>query len=151
MRERENIVRSRHPTVRDAHFQPDNWRPLINFCLACGLRREELRDLRVRDVYHRRDDGHLVVRVVKGKGGKRREVPVFPGREQSVLSVVEGHDPDDHVFDHLPNIGSEIALDMFLSEVLIEVGPPDAALPEVFVALLLLFGILAKGEINALV
>ena len=102
-RKRENIVRSRHPVERDKHFQPENWQPLINFCLACGLRREELRDLHVRDVYVRSSDQHVVVCVVKGKGGKWREVPVFPGREQSVLALVEGHDPDEHVFPRLPS------------------------------------------------
>jgi len=102
-RKREDIVRSRQPAVRDAHFQPDNWQPLIQFCLACGLRREELRDLRVRDIYYRHSDGQLVVHVIKGKGGKWREVPVFPGREQSVLSLVQGRDPNEHVFDRLPS------------------------------------------------
>jgi integrase len=102
-RRRENIVRSRREAVRDANFQSLNWQPLIQFCLACGLRREELRDLHVRDVYVRHSDQRLVVRVVRGKGGKWREVPVFSGREQAVLAVVEGRDPDSHVFDRLPS------------------------------------------------
>ncbi len=71
-RKRENIVRSRLSVVRDKHFQPENWQPLIGFCLACRLRREELRDLSVRDVYVRSLGQHLVVRVVRGKGGKWR-------------------------------------------------------------------------------
>ena len=102
-RRQKDIKRSRYPAARDKHFQPDNWRPFINFCLACGLRREELRDLYVRDIYTRPDDQRLVVRVIKGKGGKWREVPVFPGREHNVFSVIEGHDPDTHVFDKLPD------------------------------------------------
>jgi integrase len=102
-RRRENIVRSRRPAVRDQHFQPMNWLPLIDFCQACGLRREELRDLYVRDVYHRKRDGQLVVHVVKGKGGKDREVPVFPGREPSAREVIEGREPAEHVFDRIPN------------------------------------------------
>ena len=100
-RRRENITRSRYPAERDSHFQPEHWQQVINFCLACGLRREELRDLRVRDVYLRADDGHLMIHVAKGKGGRRRDVPVFPGREQAVLSVVEGRNPDAHVFERL--------------------------------------------------
>lgn len=103
-RKRENIVRSRRPTVRDGHIHLDDWQHVINFCLACGLRREELRDLRVRDVYSRTSDHQLVVRVVRGKGGKWREVPVFPGREQAVLSAIDGRDPDAHVFDHLSSL-----------------------------------------------
>ncbi len=102
-RKRENIIRSRRPAVRDQHFQPDNWLLHINFCKACGLRREELRDLHVREVYYRKRDGQLVVYVAKGKGGKDREVPVFPGRELSVLGIVEGREPDEHVFDRIPS------------------------------------------------
>jgi hypothetical protein len=102
-RKRENIIRSRLPAVRDRHFQPRNWLQLINFCKACGLRREELRDLYVRDVYHRKRDGQLIVYVTKGKGGKDREVPVFPGRELSVLEIIEGREPDEHVFNRIPS------------------------------------------------
>lgn len=101
-RKRENIVRSRHAVVRDQHFQPENWQPLIHFCLACGLRRAELRDLLAGQVYVRNSDQQLIVLVTKGKGGKRREVPVFPGREQDVLALVKDRDPGEHVFDHLP-------------------------------------------------
>lgn len=102
-RRRQNIKRSRGPAKRDTHFQPANWQPFIKFCLACGLRREELRDLLVRDVYHRPGDHQLVVHVCKGKGGKDRKVKVFPGREQDVLDVVEGRDPEAHVFERLPD------------------------------------------------
>jgi hypothetical protein len=45
----------------------------------------------------------LIVRVVRGKGGKRRDIPVFPGREQAVLSQVAGKEPGAHVFDRLPS------------------------------------------------
>ena len=102
-RRQKNIKRSRYPAARDKHFQPENWRPFINFCLACGLRREELRDLYVRDVSTRLSDQCLVVLVIKGKGGKRREVPVFPGREQSVYAVIEGRSGDEKVFEKLPD------------------------------------------------
>jgi len=100
-RRRENIKRSRGPAKRDSHINLDNWQHVIKFCLACGLRREELRDLYSRDVYVRPGDSRLVVRVIRGKGGKWREVPVFPGREQAVLDVVEERDPDSHVFDRI--------------------------------------------------
>lgn len=106
-RKREHITRSRGPAVRDRHIQLDHWQPLIRFLEACGLRREEVRDLYVRDVYHRRRDGQLVVHVVKGKGGKEREVPVFPGREQAVLDVTTGRSADEPVFPRLP-----VALDI---------------------------------------
>lgn len=101
-RKREHIVRSRLSVARDRHFQPANWPLLVNFVLACGLRREELRDLQVRDIFNR-TDGQLVVHVRKGKGGKERKVPVFPGREQAVLLVKVGRTEDEHVFDRLPS------------------------------------------------
>jgi integrase len=97
-----HITRSRLPAQRDAHLQPAHWQSLIAFCQACGLRREELRDLRVRDVYVRRSDERLVVRVVHGKGGKWREVPVLDGQEEVVLAQVRHRPSDEHVFAHLP-------------------------------------------------
>ena len=103
-RRREEIVRSRKPAVRDKHINLDNWQHVIRFCLACGLRREELRDVCVRDVYVRRADQRLVVRVVKGKGGKWREAPVFPGREQAVWDAVASKTSDDHVFDRISGL-----------------------------------------------
>lgn len=102
-RRRKDIKRSRLPAKRDAHFQPENWPVLINFCLATGLRREELRDLLVRDIVVRPSDQRLMVCVVRGKGGKRREVPVFAGREAAVHAAAEGRDPDAHVFERLPS------------------------------------------------
>lgn len=47
-RKRENIKRSRLPAKRDKQINLDNWQHAIQFCLACGLRREELRDLYAR-------------------------------------------------------------------------------------------------------
>jgi integrase len=101
-RKRENIIRSRLPAKRDQHFQPDNWSLLVNFVLACGLRREELRDLHIKDIYYK-TDGQLVVHVRKGKGGKDRKVAVFPGREQAVLAAKEGRAEDELVFERLPS------------------------------------------------
>jgi len=100
-RKRENIVRSRLPARRDTHFQPNNWPLLVNFVRACGLRREELRDLHIYDIFYK-TDGQLVVHVRKGKGGKDRKVEVFPGREQAALAVKEGRGEGELVFDRLP-------------------------------------------------
>lgn len=97
-RVRENIKRSRFPAKRDKHFQPANWPHLVPFLQACGLRREELRDLRVGDIYTQ-----LVVHVRRGKGGKERKVPVFPGREQAVLALKEGRADEELVFERLPS------------------------------------------------
>jgi len=100
-RTRTTITRSRGPASHDRHFQPAHWQAHIRFAQACGLRRAELRDLRVRDVYTA-DDGTLFVHVKNGKGGRPREVPVLPGHEQEVLTVVQGRVPHEKVFDHIP-------------------------------------------------
>jgi integrase len=100
-RTRSTITRSRGPVGNDRHFQPAHWQAHIRFAQACGLRRAELRDLRVRDVYITAD-GTLFVHVSNGKGGKAREVPVLSGHEEEVLAVVQGRAPDEKVFDHIP-------------------------------------------------
>ena len=74
-RRRQDIKRSRLPAKRDKQINLDNWQHVIQFCLACGLRREELRDLYVREVTPDSEHpGRLVVFVRHGKGGKHREV-----------------------------------------------------------------------------
>lgn len=103
-RKRENIKRSRNAVERDKHINLNNWQHVIQFCLACGLRREELRDLHIRDIYVRPSDQCLVVEVVNGKGGKQRKIPVFPGREEGVLSETEGKEPDAHVFGRVSSL-----------------------------------------------
>ena len=98
---RENITRSRGPAKHDQHFQQEHWRGLIDFLGACGLRRSEVRDLLVREVYTNAG-GNLVVAVRNGKGGRWREAIVIPGKEQDVLAVTANRPPDAHVFEHLP-------------------------------------------------
>ena len=100
-RTRSTITRSRGPVGHDRHFQPARWQAHIRFAQACGLRRAELRDLRVRDVYTT-SDGTLFVYIRNGKGGKAREVPVLSGHEEDVLAVVRARAPDEKVFDHIP-------------------------------------------------
>jgi integrase len=100
-RTRTTITRSRGSAGHDRHFQSAHWQAHIRFAQACGLRRAELGDLRVRDVYTA-SDGTLFVHVKHGKGGKAREVPVLPGQEQYVLAVVQDRAPHEKVFDHIP-------------------------------------------------
>lgn len=104
-RKRKNIKRSRRPAKRDNQLNLANWQHVIQFCLACGLRREELRDLYVREVKpDPKDAQRLVVYVRHGKGGKDRTVHVFPGREQVVRSQIEGRNPDEHVFERITGL-----------------------------------------------
>jgi integrase len=103
-RRREAIVRSRHPVVqRNRHVNLDHWQLLVHFLEATGLRFEEVRDLYVRDVTEY-GDGSITVQVVRGKGGRARSVPVLPGREEDVHSVVVGHSPDEHTFARVPQM-----------------------------------------------
>lgn len=96
-REREKITRSRGPKAHDRHLQPANWQPLITFLQATGLRRSEVRDLRIRDISYGHD-GALRVFVTNGKGGRERELPVLPGKEQAVINAIADRNPDERVF-----------------------------------------------------
>ncbi len=83
-RARTRIIRSRGPAMHDRHFQPANWERLLNFLRATGLPRNELRLLRVRDIVEWDTDpdysGQTTVKVINGKGGKSRAVPVLAGQ-----------------------------------------------------------------------
>ena len=95
------ITRSRVPVKQDAHFQPEHWPDHLLFAHATGLRRSEMRDLRIHDI-GTTQDGHLVVFVRRGKGGKSRDVPVLEEDEQAVRTLIEGRDPNEHLFAHIP-------------------------------------------------
>jgi integrase len=104
-RRRENITRSRRTPTRTKDFNPGNWRPLILFLRATGLRRDEVRRLQVEDIEENPDTGALEVVVKKGhgKGGRPREVPVLPGCEQDVLCQRDGRAPQELVFPRIPS------------------------------------------------
>lgn len=102
-RSRSMITRSRGSKKHDRHFQPANWQPLINFLKATGLRRDELKMLKVSDILeHDLVTGGPAVFVANGKGGKSRIVPALPGREQDVLSMKDGRMADDVIFPRIP-------------------------------------------------
>ncbi|MBA2677560.1 MAG: site-specific integrase [Ktedonobacteraceae bacterium] len=105
-RKREEITRSRKPTVRAREFQPANWQPLLRFVDATGLRDQELKLLQVEDILAYGPTTHgPEVSVKKGhaKGGRPRQVPILPGREQDVLALREGRDPQERVFARVPS------------------------------------------------
>ena len=83
-RERKNITRSRGSKTHDKHFSEKNNRAVVDFCRGTGLRRHELKALKVGDVA---PDGSWV-RVRRGKGGKPRTVPVLPAYQKHVAKCV---------------------------------------------------------------
>ncbi len=105
-RARAGIRRSRGPAKHDQHFQPANWLPLLNFLQATGLRRNELRLLRIRDIIERDTTseyfGQVTIKVINGKGGKPRTVPILAGHEQDVLVMREGRTDEEIVFKRIP-------------------------------------------------
>lgn len=72
-RKREDITRSRLPTVREKTFSRENNRELIHFCVNTGLRRFELEHLKGESL---EEHGGKYSLKVKGKGGKIRSIPI---------------------------------------------------------------------------
>ncbi len=103
-----SITRSRGVVAHDHHFQPANWQPVLNMLRATGLRRDELKLLRVRDILEHEPDPHSpyygqpVVKVWNGKGGKARTVPVLASSVQKVLAMKDGRAADEKVYLRIP-------------------------------------------------
>lgn len=75
---------------------------LCRFLGATGLRRNELKMLRVSDVkaFERQVGGPTVE--VQGRSGRTRMVPVLPGREEDVLAMVINRAATELIFPILP-------------------------------------------------
>lgn len=101
-RHREGITRSRQPEQRVASFQAANWQPLLAFLDATGLRRREVRDVRVADV-SALSTGHMQVWVRRGKGGKTRRAPVLFGKEPEIQAVTQGRSGEERIFPQVPS------------------------------------------------
>lgn len=100
-RRRSAITRSRVPVKMDAHFQPKNWPRHIVFAQATGLRRAEMRDLRIHEITSL-PDGTLSIHVRNGKGGKSRDVTVLAGYKQDILTLIAERNPNERLFEHIP-------------------------------------------------
>jgi integrase len=98
---RTNITRSRGAISENRHFQPAHWPAHVAFAQATSLRRSELVDLRIRDVW-RSEDGQLFVHVKNGKGGRSRDVLVLPEHEQEILAIIDGRQPNERIFTYIP-------------------------------------------------
>jgi hypothetical protein len=60
----------------------------VQFIEACGLRRSELLNLRVRDIHHD-EEGRVRIHVAKNAGRSEREVPVLAGHEKKILDHIQ--------------------------------------------------------------
>ncbi|MBX5459164.1 MAG: tyrosine-type recombinase/integrase [Thermogemmatispora sp.] len=98
-RRREDIRRSRGPVAQDRELNPDHWQGLIDFLRATGLRRREVAALRVGDL----NEAAGVVLVRRGKGGRRRLVPVLPGVEELLQQLQAGREPEERIFARVPS------------------------------------------------
>ncbi len=97
----QEITRSRHPAARDRRIPREIAEPFEQFFAACGVRRDEADSLRVEDVQESRRPRYQLEIEVKqgyGKGGRPRRAPVYPGREQQVLTHVVGRAPGERIF-----------------------------------------------------
>ena len=91
--------RAAAPSLRrrsDADAQNPKYRRLVDFARAVGLRRDEYRNLRGRDLTH--IDGHSYVIVEQGKGGKMQYQRIDDVDAPLVESYFAGLEPDDPVF-----------------------------------------------------
>ncbi len=105
-RRRGNIANNRGESTAYSrrHVNLDNYRPLVDFLRATGLRRREVAALRVHDVEVRRDapgDVAVSVHVTNGKGGRERLVT--PEGDHTPLAVlVGGREGKERVFARIP-------------------------------------------------
>ena len=92
--------RSRHITEREllaGYPPPLPYSAEYEFLEACGLRRSELLDLRVRDI-HQDEEGRLWIHVPRSRRRGSREVLILAGHEQVVLGFIQ----DARLFSDLP-------------------------------------------------
>jgi integrase len=100
-RKKEQIIRSRGQKAMDKKFSVERNRDLVDFCKATGLRRHELKAVKIKDIY-RDEDGKLRVEVNQGKGGRPRSIPVIESLESRVLEIISGKDLESKVIEKIP-------------------------------------------------
>jgi integrase len=100
IREKKNIKRSRGSKPMDKNFSVERNLDLIDICRATGLRRHELKLLKVKNIY--RTEDRLWVFVEQGKGGRPRTLPVLRSLESCVLEIIKDRNADELLFDRIP-------------------------------------------------
>lgn len=87
-RERQNIKRTRSlpVSIGKRYTEGEKYKPIRDFITATGMRRSELFKFKFENL-HEHEDGSLTI-IIRGKGGKVRETPVFPGMEDIVRQAL---------------------------------------------------------------
>ena len=126
---KENIVRSRGTKKRDAHFSEANNEELINFCKACGFRRNVLERLTGSDLYDRvkaetafaeaQEAGNEALAAAlsvglktfpeqdyfilhrRDKGGKTRLSPIVGPHKDAVVQRMKATPPQEKVWQYV--------------------------------------------------
>lgn len=118
-RRRSDIKRSRVDTERDRHFSKTNNDELIKFCQGTGLRRDELKNLRGKDLFSRETIESYIDKYkkkacltsreekafeimkdtlffdsnyfihIKGKGGRERLAPIIGPNEEQIVERIK--------------------------------------------------------------
>jgi integrase/recombinase XerC len=101
----------------------------VSLLLRTGLRIGEAAALKIGDIHLSNTDSYLVV--MKGKGGKRRDVYISASLKQSLKKYLEclkrwnePHGPDDHLLSHHGKQYTTTALDYSFREALKKAGLP---------------------------
>lgn len=97
-RSRTKIVRGRIDTESQRHFSEKNNHELVNFCKNTGLRRKELETLKGGALL--RVNGKYCIKVLNGKGGKKRIVPIL-NQDKATIEKMLSTSNEDLVFKHI--------------------------------------------------
>ena len=85
----------------DSKFSEDRNRDLVDLCRASGLRRHEVKALKVANVVQTAD-GKLAIWVEQGKGGRSRTVPVLASMQERVREIIANRKPDELLIKKIP-------------------------------------------------
>lgn len=77
-----------------ATFRDERYRTYFTLVYHCGLRMSEALQIKPKHI----DSGRMVVRVVKGKGGKSREVPISPKMLMRLRAFWKSHRNTEWLF-----------------------------------------------------
>jgi len=97
-RQLDSIKRSRNVVEMDKEIDLGKYRDMVDFCRATGLRRHELKAMKVGQV----DLEAGMLRDVIGKGGRIRDVTIREELIENVRDCVINKEASDRIFDRVP-------------------------------------------------